>query len=432
MNSIAEFEQAVLGCIICNARRVLPLIMPILSADDFYLSDNAAIYAACLRLDSEHKAVDLLTIADATQGIVTATYISGLTEMAPVLAHAETYAQEVKTASKTRQLTGAVLTAQQALKGGAVAQDVIGELLNRIAEIEKDKTNEFVSAREAINGVYDEIREGICEGVLTGYEKVDLITKGLHKSNLIVLAADTGKGKSAFALNIIANVLDAGKSVLLYSLEMSSEENLKRLLSIVSETNSNKPDKHLMEDDVRRRIDGCGKISQYDLWINDKQQTITTIKATAKAKVNELARQKRTIDLLVIDYVQIMTSEGKVENRQGEVSGIAQNLKSIAKELNIPVLILSQVNAEYQKDKRKLRLNDLRESKAIGHAADVVMFLNKKEDDYQDPFYTLDVLKNRHGPLFFMEMEFIWQYTKFREITEDKEASNVNVFGKEN
>jgi len=244
---------------------------------------------------------------------------------------------------------------------------------------------------------------------------------GLQKSNLITLAADTGKGKTALALNIAANVLADNKTVLLYSLEMSASENIKRLLSIISETNSNVSDSDLFPDDVNKRLNGCNFIMEHNFFVNDKQQSVDTVAATSKAKMNELRRKGGTIDLIIVDYVQILSGSGRAENRQSEVAGIAQRLKGLAKEINIPVIILSQVNAEYEKDKRQLRLNDLRESKAIAHASDIVMILNKDKDDFRDPNYTLNILKNRNGPLFYMKLEFIREYTKFIE-TEKEET----------
>jgi len=419
-DNITQAEEAIIGCIIADYENVLPEIMPILKEADFYVKKYADIYSACLKLYQENKAIDPISIHNILPDIKISE-LSGLADYVVSSAFVRTYCDIVKNASKTRQLDRILLAAKKALADGETYEAISGRLTDSLAEIESARINEFISAKDVIFDIYQEVKKGKITGLKTGFKKIDKIMHGLQKSNLITLAADTGKGKTALALNIAANVLADNKTVLLYSLEMSASENIKRLLSIISETNSNVSDSDLFPDDVNKRLNGCNFIMEHNFFVNDKQQSVDTVAATSKAKMNELRRKGGTIDLIIVDYVQILSGSGRAENRQSEVAGIAQRLKGLAKEINIPVIILSQVNAEYEKDKRQLRLNDLRESKAIAHASDIVMILNKDKDDFRDPNYTLNILKNRNGPLFYMKLEFIREYTKFIE-TEKEET----------
>jgi replicative DNA helicase len=414
----AEIEKSLLGCILNDYKRCLPVAASIVKPVDFKEPRLAMIYETMIKMDGAGQSIDTITVSGELR--LSGYTVSELSEIADcgVMAHTDTYAEQIKDLSKKRQLFLKANEVKERLLGGETFSDIVSDLMGKISELEADKISEFVNARDVINEIYKEVKEGKQHGLMTGYEKIDKITKGLQKSNLIVIGADTGKGKTAFALNIVAHALANFKTVLLYSLEMSTGENIKRLLSIISRTNSNKPDSDLMPEEVKQRLDGCGSISAFDFIVNDKQQSVSSVRATAKAKANELARNHKHIDLIVVDYVQIMTASGKADNRQGEVAGIAQELKALAKDLNVPVLILSQVNADYEKDKRDLRLNDLRESKAIAHAADLVFILNKKNADVFDPFFVMNALKNRHGPLFFMPLEFIREYTIFKEVIE--------------
>jgi len=419
-DNITQAEEAIIGCIIADYENVLPEIMPILKEADFYVKKYSDIYSACLKLYQENKAIDPISIHNILPDIKISE-LSGLADYVVSSAFVRTYCDIVKNASKTRQLDRILLAAKKALADGETYEAISGRLTDSLAEIESARINEFISAKDVIFDIYQEVKKGKITGLKTGFKKIDKIMHGLQKSNLITLAADTGKGKTALALNIAANVLADNKTVLLYSLEMSASENIKRLLSIISETNSNVSDSDLFPDDVNKRLNGCNFIMEHNFFVNDKQQSVDTVAATSKAKMNELRRKGGTIDLIIVDYVQILSGSGRAENRQSEVAGIAQRLKGLAKEINIPVIILSQVNAEYEKDKRQLRLNDLRESKAIAHASDIVMILNKDKDDFRDPNYTLNILKNRNGPLFYMKLEFIREYTKFIE-TEKEET----------
>lgn len=420
----SEIEKAVLGCILLDYKRVLPDVMSIISEADFYEPLHRDIYAICLLLEKENKAIDSVSVYERMSGKTSAAYISGLSDGFATTAYVKTYCEQIKEVSKLRQLSLITQIVKNEIKEGLTFNEIAGNLMSSIAKLDSDKINEFINAKDVIFDIYQDVKKGKTEGLKTGFSKIDKITHGLQNSNLITLAADTGKGKTAMALNIISNILSHGKTVVLYSLEMSYSENIKRLLSIISETNSNVSDEHLVDTERNRRLEGCNFIMENNFIINDKSQNVDSICATAKSKMNDLRRNGGKIDFIVVDYVQILQGTGKAENRQGEVSGIAQRLKTLAKELNIPVMILSQVNAEYEKDKRQLRLNDLRESKAIGHASDVVMIINKdKADEFRDPFFTLNILKNRHGALFFMKMEFIKEYTKFKELEEENYGS---------
>lgn len=414
-------ETNLLGCILLDYKRCLPMASSIIKSADFKDLRNASIFETMLKLELEGKGIDSVTVYESLKLNNYQIKVSELEAMTDnvIMAHTDTYAEQIKDLSRKRQLYLKINDIKERLTQGESFESVISDLMGKISELEADKISEFINAKDVINEVYNEVKEGKHNGIMTGYEKLDKTLRGFQKGNLIVIGADTGKGKTAFALNVAANILSNFKTVILYSLEMSASENIKRMLSIISHTNSNTADVHLTPEEVKRRLEGCGDISTFNLIVNDRQQSVNSIRATAKAKANELLREHKHIDLIIVDYVQIMTTGGKSDNRQEEISGIAQNLKTLAKELNVPVLVLSQVNSNYQKEKRDHRLSDVRESTAITHAADVVMFLNKdNEKEVFDPMFTVSVMKNRHGPLCFMKCEFIREYTIFKEVTE--------------
>lgn len=430
IEKISEVEQAVIGCILLNYKRCMPIVQSLLKPADFFEPRHEKIYSLCLKMDRENKAIDLLTVSDEiikNNTDIDRLYVNGLNDLMPTAAHVDTYCEQVKEASKTRQLTQTVYDSMQELKDGNGYKDVIDKITKSIGEIEADKIGSFVNARDIVMDVYENIKNGRSNGLLTGYEKLDRLLRGFDKNDLIILAADTGKGKSAMALNIIAGVIANDKTVLEYSIEMSNTQNVSRLVACMSETDSRKPDSDLMEHERTRRLDALGKISASSFIMVDASLTAAEIRATAKAKENELARVKQHIDFIVVDYAQIITPSKGAENRQQEVAETGQQFNALAKEIKCPVMLLSQVNGDYQKEKRRLRLGDLRESKALAHPATVVMLLNKDKEDLTDPFYTLEILKNRHGPLFYVQFEFIPQFTKFIEKAEDKpEVRNAN------
>jgi replicative DNA helicase len=428
---MTELEQNVLSCILFSYKKCLPIAQSILTVDDFYEPRHARIYTEILKQDKAGKAVDEITLSEdlRNEGILEeiggAAYISGIASLMPTTAHIETYCRQLRETSNARKITKVISEAGQSLKDGVDYKDVIDKVMRSIGEIESDKVSQFVDVRDIVNDVYNNIKNGKRHGLNTGFEKVDSVLKGIDKEDFIILAADTGKGKSAMALNIIANVLSEGKIVLEYSLEMSNEQNTSRLLACISETDSRKADSELMPHERERRLKGCGSISTYNFILNAESLTVAEIRATAKAKENELSRLKRHIDFIVVDYAQIIAPGSHAESRQQEVAETGQQLCALAKEIKCPVMLLSQVNGDYQKDKRRLRLGDLRESKALSHPATIVMLLNKDSEDLRDPHYTLEFLKVRHGPLFYSKFEFIPQFTKFIE-KEDTANENKN------
>jgi replicative DNA helicase len=430
---MSEIEQSILGSILLDYKKSLPIVQGTLTMDDFYVPRNAAIYSAMLALDKTGMAIDLITVTDylRSQNILEAAggagYITGLSDFVPTTAHIDTYCEQLKNESKQRKIARVIMESNQLIKDGVNYKDIISKISDVIAEVESDKVKSFVNARDIVNDVYEGIKNGRPHGIMTGYEKMDKILKGIDKEDFIILAADTGKGKSAMALNIISNVLARGLTVLLYSIEMSNKQNISRLVALMSETDSRKPDSDLMEHEQTRRLQAFGLISGYDLILNQDALSVSEIRATAKAKENELNRQKRHIDFIVVDYAQIINPGKHCDNRQQEVAEIGQQLNALTKDIKCPVMLLSQVNGDYQKEKRRLRLGDLRESKALAHPATLVMLLNKDKDDLKDPMYTLEILKNRHGPQFYVNFEFIPQYTKFVEIKNSQEASGDNV-----
>ena len=261
-------------------------------------------------------------------------------------------------------------------------------------------------------------------GASTGYGELDKLTSGLQPSELIILAARPSQGKTALALNFAENIgVRAGLPVAIFSLEMSKESLLQRLVASVAQIDAHKfRTGHLGREDWRRMTEALGQIASAPLWIDDAS-SLTVVEIGAKAR--RLKREKGGLALLIVDYLQLISARGRFSNRNEEVSSITRGLKGLAKELQVPVLVLSQLTRAPERDERRPQLADLRESGAIEQDADVVMFI------YRPNFFKVDALpeerdqaellvaKQRNGPTDRVRLIFKSRQTRFEEAAPD-------------
>ena len=414
-----EAEQAVLGSMLIDADCIKD-VMDKLQPEDFYIRQNREIFETIYTMFSYSRPVDGVTVAEEMQKngtfdeLTTKNYLVQLMEVTPTSANAMEYVAIVRSKALLRSLAkaaGDVLAMVQ--EGVGEAQSVLEAAEQRIYAIRRGR-----SAQDMVP-VGQIIKTGL-PGLSTGFSAVDQRIHGLNRSDLILLAARPGMGKTSFALNIALNVAkQSGKAVALFSLEMSKEQLVTRLLSSEGLVeNGRLASGRLSASDWGKLTQAARTIKQTDIRIDDNP--LLTV-----ADMNAKCRRIDGLGLVVIDYLQLMTSSGgksySGENRQQAVSDISRMLKIMAKELNVPVICLSQLSRanEKREDKRPM-LSDLRESGAIEQDADIVMFLYRedyyKEETEKKNIAECIVAKNRHGETGKLPLRWMPEYTTFSTV----------------
>ncbi len=422
-----EAEQAVIGSILIDARCV-PDVLTELKASDFFVPQNRAIFEAVISMFNFSQTIDPITVLGQmrergqTDERAMRSYIMTLMELTPTAAHVLEYVKIVKDRALLRQ----VAEAAEEIQGNIRDQEGDGNTVldfaeQRVYSIRQGRSDQsFQTVSQVLLEVFDRLEtlaqnQGQLPGLPTGLSEVDSYLGGMGRSNFILIASRPGMGKTSIALNIALNAARAtGTAVAFFSLEMSREQLVSRLLSIESYIDSRKLQTgQLSPDEWSRLLDASRNLSRLDLRFDDNSNINV---AEMKAK----CRRVDNLGLIVIDYLQLMQGTRHTDNRVQEVGDISRNLKIMAKELNVPVLCLSQLSraAETRSEKNKRpMLSDLRESGAIEQDADVVMFL------YRDEYYHEDtedkniaeciIAKNRHGATGTVELHWMAQYTSF-------------------
>ncbi len=424
-----EAEQSVLGSILIDSRCVNDVVL-LLSANDFYLEINREIYETIVSMFNNSKVIDAVTVLDnlKRQGVARPnlqSYLIELMNMTPTAANVLEYAAIVRDKALLRNIA-AVSSDVSGLvfSGEGTAGDVLEVAEQKIYALRQGRSKGgLVPIGEILPKIFSDLKElargdGKLPGYPTGYGDLDQKILGLNKSDLILLASRPGMGKTSFALNIAANVAKkTSKTVAVFSLEMSREQLVMRLLSSEAFIDNKKLLTGKLSDEEWRRLGAAAaNISRTDIRIDDTS-TLTV------SEMNAQCRRLENLGLVVIDYLQLMQgSGGKVkysnENRTQVVSDMSRMMKIMAKELNVPVLCLSQLNraSAERGDKRPL-LSDLRESGSIEQDADIVLGL------YRDDYYNAEtenhnqaeclILKNRHGETGKIFLQWIPQYTTY-------------------
>ena len=427
-----EAEQAVLGSVLID-ERCIPQVMEALKPEDFYLRQNREIFETVCSMFNFSETIDPVTVLDKMKQLgvydenTSYDYIRQLMVITPTAANVGEYINIVKDKSLLRRVAetaGAVTALIQ--EGTATAQEALEAAEQRIYAIRQGRGAQGLEHISSILlGVYDRLNELAASdqavpGLSTGLPNLDSAIAGLNNSDLLILAARPGMGKSSFALNVLLHAGKfSGKSVVYFSLEMSREQLAMRLISSeafveVKQLFSGK----LNEEDWTKVAAASASLNQTNILIDDNPML-------SVADMNAKCRRVDNLGLVVIDYLQLMTSAGGPtrggENRQQVVSDISRALKIMAKELDVPVLCLSQLSRanESRSDKRPM-LSDLRESGAIEQDADIILFL------YRDDYYNDDseehnlaeciVAKNRHGETGTVELQWIPEYTTFTAV----------------
>ncbi|HHU63270.1 MAG TPA: replicative DNA helicase [Clostridiales bacterium] len=426
-----EAEQSVLGCMLLS-KEAVSRAAEVLKPEDFYHEGHKEIFEAMLDIYEEGEPVDLVTLTerlrmrnsiDAVGGI---TYITNLSTFVPTAANIEYYIKIVEEKSILRRLiklntqvieysySGGLdidqlldmaekgifdISQRHSVRGFTPIQDILLDNFNRIEQLYKDKSK--------------------ITGIPTGFPDIDYKTSGFQPSDLILIAARPSMGKTAFALNIAQYAaLHAQKSVAIFSLEMSKEQLVNRMLCSEANIDSHRMRTgNLDENDWPRLAMAVGPLAKAPIYIDDTP-AISVLEMRSKARRLKL---ERGLDIIIVDYLQLMQGRGRADNRQQEISEISRSLKALARELDVPVVALSQLSRapETRNDHRPI-LSDLRESGAIEQDADLVMFL------YRDEYYNPDtdkkniaeiiIAKQRNGPTGTVELVWLDQFTKFASL----------------
>jgi replicative DNA helicase len=425
-----EAEESILSAILVDNNTLLE-ILEILSPEDFYRSAHQKIFSAISELFSRNEPVDLVTLTnilrehDRLEEIGGAAYLANLVDTVPLAVNAQYYAKIVYDKACLRRLiekTNSI--AKRCFEDRGDVDDVIDFAETSIFEISENKIRPtFYPIGKIIESNIDVLEErqgnrALVTGVATGFTKFDELTAGLQKSDLVILAGRPGMGKTALALNIAKNAaVDANIPVAIFSLEMSKEQLSLRMLSSEARIDSSRLRRgFISQDDWIKITDSAGVLSQAPIFIDDSPN-ITALEIRAKSR---RLKMEKDIGLIIIDYLQLMKGRVSAERRDLEISEISRSLKALAKELDLPVVALSQLNRklEERSDKRP-QLSDLRESGALEQDADVVAFLyrdelyNKDENNPNKGKAELIVSKQRNGPTGFTILTFLDTYTRF-------------------
>ena len=426
----AEAERAILGSILLDPSAIA-LVVPILPhADEFYSDKHQRIYRGMLDLFSRSAEIDLLTLKEELNTgqaeTVDAAYLSWLLDGVPDIANVEHYARIVKEKATLRRL---IRAGQRIVRDGLTqdktAEQLLGEATGEFFEIADDSVREaFTSIGKIVKHNLEVIedartRQGMLSGLATGFTELDRLTSGLQTSDLIILAARPSVGKTSLALNIAQHVaLREGKSVAFFSLEMSMEQLGFRVLCSEADVDAKKVrDGYASKEAIGRLVLAQTKIAGANFFIDDSAGVNVPM---MRAKAQRLKRDKG-LDLLIVDYLQLMAGHGRFDNRTQEVSQISRGLKLLAKELKVPILALSQLSRQPEQrkgDLRKPQLADLRDSGSLEQDADVVVMLYREElyDRNTERKGIADVLiaKQRNGPVGDFEVVFLPDHMTFR------------------
>ncbi|MBQ6921580.1 MAG: replicative DNA helicase [Clostridia bacterium] len=434
-----EAEQALLGCIILDPR-IQTEISGYLHEEDFFENSHKIIFAAMSELINANKTVDIVTLTDVLekQGNLKnagdITYITSLTDIMPSSANYSTYLKLVKRDSMLRKLIEGASEIVDDCRQSQDEKNSLARAEKTIYDISNDAdTSEVYKISSVLPDVMtrlDELSKSTSSfhGIKTGFRGIDNLLNGFHGSDLMILAARPAVGKTSLAMNLVTNIALSGKVCAVFSLEMSKEQLVQRMLCSVSGVSMSNALKGKMQRSEWLKIAKAKETLANTRIFIDESSVITPEEILSKCR---RLKRKNGLDFVMIDYIQLMESKGKrkEDNRQQQVSEISRNLKILAKELNVPVLALSQLSRAVESEKRRPQLSDLRESGAIEQDADIVMFIHRpdkdaKEKDIEEKkilpnVAEVIVAKHRNGSTGLVKLYFNGECTKFLNLNDE-------------
>lgn len=430
-------ERCILGAVLLD-NHSLNAAVERLRSEDFFLPQHRCIFERMVRLSEKQQAIDTITLMEdlsrsgeleAAGGIA---YLSQLADGLPRITNVDHYARIVKEKAVLRGLIyQAAAIQEQALAAGDDADVILDRAESAIFQLAEDRVKAgLIGVKDLVKDGFERLEKIFSEGrritgLASGYPGLDNETAGLQPSELVILAARPSMGKTALALNIAENIaLRQREPVAIFSLEMSKESLLLRLLASHAHVDAHKfRTGHMNKDDWGKVTGSLAQLGEAPIWIDDSASS-TVLEMGAKAR---RLKRDRGLSLMIVDYLQLVvpTHSGRNTNRQEEVSGISRSLKGLAKELKVPIMVLSQLTRAPEREERKPQLADLRESGAIEQDADVVLFINRPN------FYKTDlpeedrakaeliIAKQRNGPTGTLNFVFLSRHTRFEEAAPD-------------
>jgi replicative DNA helicase len=433
-----EAEASLLGAMLIDGDAIVK-VADIVMAEDFYDERHRHIYAAAKHLYDKHSPIDVLTLADELKNnqllevVGGPSYLSELTNFVPTAAHAANYAEIVASKALRRRL---IKASQDITTFGYNEEESLQSLIEqaeaRLFEVSQRHTSQdVISLEQVLSESFERLDElhkdkGTIRGVPTGYKDLDNILAGLQRSDLFILAARPSMGKTAFALNLAHNVaVKSGQPVLLFSLEMSKEQLVDRLLAAEASVDAwNLRTGNLSDSDFEKIGHAMGTLSEAQIFIDDSPGiTVSDMRTKARREAHQ-----HPLGLVIVDYLQLMSGGARFTgeaNRVQEISEISRGLKGIARELNVPVIALSQLSRSVESRHPQIpQLADLRESGSIEQDADVVAFIYR--EDYYNPeterknIADIFIKKHRNGPTGAVELYFDREKQRFRTLDSRK------------
>jgi replicative DNA helicase len=428
-----EAEQSILGGILLDNQALNP-VLEILDQSDFYSDAHRKIFTAILELNNRNEPADLITLSNVLKDqkkldqVGGVSYLAALVDNVGSAANIAYYAKIVKEKSILRRLIG---TATEIISSSYETATDVDQVLDHaehaIFDISENKIRpSFSPIREVIKDSFKNIErlyanKELITGVATGFDKIDEITTGLQKSDLIIIAGRPSMGKTAFALNIAQYAaLETQIPVAIFSLEMSKEQLSVRMLSAESRVDSQRMRKGFLgETDWPKLTAAAGRLSDAPIYIDDTP-AITVIEMKAKAR---RLKSDAGLGLIILDYLQLMRGSAYRDSREQEISEISRSLKALAKEISVPVIALSQLNRKVEdRTNRRPMMADLRESGAIEQDADVIAFIyrdevyNQSEDNPEKGIAEIIIGKQRNGPTGTIKLAFQEKFTRFENL----------------
>jgi len=427
----AEAERTVLGAVLVD-NSAFNSAAEILSRDDFYREAHRRVFDAMAALSERSQPIDPVTLKDelnraqALEAVGGAAYLAGLMDGVPRITNVEQWCRIIKEKAVLRGLINAGnRIVQSAYEAGDEAANILDQAEKTIFEIAERRIRQgFVGIREIVKESFrtiDQLSQSkeLVTGLPTGFVDLDEKTSGLQKGELIIIAGRPAMGKTSFGLNVAQNATyRTGEPVGVFSLEMSKEQLVLRLLCADARIDSHRlRTGNLQEKDWARLAKAYADLSQAHIFIDDAS-SLTPLEMRAKCR---RLKAEHGLGLVIVDYLQLMTGGGRVENRQQEISAISRSLKGLAKELACPVIALSQLSrAPEARSDRRPQLADLRESGAIEQDADVVMFIYREEEhkptEENRGIAEIIIGKQRNGPTGSIKLAFLKEYTRFENL----------------
>jgi len=441
-----EAEQSVLGSIMIE-NDAFPKVIEIIAREDFYKESHRKIFDAMIELFEKNEPIDLITIAEELRkrneidAVGGEAYLSALASQVPTAANIRYHSKIIREKSLLRSLIkSASEIAGKVYEDNLDADELVDQAERIIFNISDKRIKaSFISLKDLIKGSFETIehlydKKSAITGIASGFNDLDVLTSGFQRGDLIVIGGRPSMGKTAFSLNIARHVgVELKEPVAIFSLEMSKEQLAMRMLCSEAMVDSNSVRRgFIRKEDWGKLTNAAGRLTESPVFIDDSSN-ITVLEMRAKAR--RLKMEHKGLSLIVVDYLQLMRSRGGFDkSREQEISEISRSLKALAKEIEVPVIALSQLNrgVETRSGNKRPTLADLRESGAIEQDADVILFL------YRDEFYNKDTLekgkaevniaKQRNGPTDTISLTFFPNYTRFTDYTDRSYQESEEVF----